>query len=137
MNRLLVKCTAVANFLLSLLLFLFRRPLLSIYTDNPQIFAWATAVFAIDFVAEGARAVSHIYEYSLRGAGDVRCMMIAMIVSGWLCGVGGAYFFGIRLQMGVAGFFLATALDEVCRAVLSVWRWRTGKWKTIFAAKAA
>lgn len=136
-NRLLVKCTAVANFLLSLLLFLFRRPLLSIYTDNPQIFAWATAVFAIDFVAEGARAVSHIYEYSLRGAGDVRCMMIAMIVSGWLCGVGGAYFFGIRLQMGVAGFFLATALDEVCRAVLSVWRWRTGKWKTIFAAKAA
>ena len=136
-NRLLVKCTAVANFLLSLLLFLFRRPLLSIYTDNPQIFAWATAVFAIDFVAEGARAVSHIYEYSLRGAGDVRCMMIAMIVSGWLCGVGGAYLFGIRLQMGVAGFFLATALDEVCRAVLSVWRWRTGKWKTIFAAKAA
>ena len=39
--------------------------------------------------------------------------------------------------MGVAGFFLATALDEVCRAVLSVWRWRTSKRKTIFAAKTA
>lgn len=136
-NRLLVKCTAVANFLLSLILFLSRRVLLGIYTDNPQIFAWSTAVFAIDFVAEGARAVSHIYEYSLRGAGDVRFMMVAMILSGWTFGVGGAYLFGIQLQMGIAGLFLATALDEVCRAVVSVRRWRVGKWKTIFATKAA
>lgn len=136
-NRLLVKCTAVANFLFSLILFLSRRVLLGIYTDNPQILAWSTAVFAIDFVAEGARAVSHIYEYSLRGAGDVRFMMVAMILSGWTFGVGGAYLFGIQLQMGVAGFFLATALDEVCRAAVAVRRWRVGKWKTIFATKTA
>ncbi len=45
--------------------------------------------------------------------------------------------FGIRLQRGVAGLFLATVLDEVCRAAVAVWRWRTGKRKTIFAAKAA
>ena len=41
-----------------------------------------------------------------------------------------SYLLGITLQMGVIGIALAMVCDWVVRAVLFIWRERTGKWKT-------
>lgn len=41
-----------------------------------------------------------------------------------------AYLFGIILQMGVIGIALAMVCDWVVRAVIFLWRQKSGKWKT-------
>ncbi|MBR4073041.1 MAG: hypothetical protein IKK24_03770, partial [Clostridia bacterium] len=130
-NRFLAKITRVINLLISISVIILRIPLLSLFTQNQNIIAISLGVLLIDVIIEQARAVSHIYEYALRGAGDVMLNMVVMILSCWIFCVAGAYFFGMVLKMGLIGFWIGLALDESCRAVFSYFRWRTGKWKGI------
>lgn len=44
-------------------------------------------------------------------------------------GVGGSWLFGVTLGMGLAGLWLAMALDECIRAVLFLCRWHSGAWQ--------
>lgn len=129
LNRKLVKLTTVVNLSVSLLLFALRRPLLSLFTDDPVIIAMSFWVFLIDMIAGQARAVSQIYEYALRAAGDVTFAMITIISSCWICGVGLNYVFTIPCGLGLAGLWLAVSLDETVRAVSTVYRWKTNKWR--------
>ena len=41
-----------------------------------------------------------------------------------------SYLLRITMQMGVIGIALAMICDWMVRAVLFIWRERTGKWKT-------
>ena len=54
-------------------------------------------------VAEQARAVSQIYEYSLRAVGDVTFTTVTVIASCWLCGVGAELSVEYSLRAGACG----------------------------------
>ena len=129
--RQLTRITSAANLLLSCLLLLFRRPVLSIFTSQEEVLAMALTVFAIDIVVEQARAVSQIYEYGLRSTGDTFFSMVGILASCWVNGVGVAYLLGIRLGLGLPGIWVGFALDETCRAAVTYGRWRSGRWRQI------
>lgn len=131
MTKQLVRLTCPVNLAISLIILAFRVPILHAFTQNEQIIAWATAVLLIDIVAEQSRAFSQIYEYTLRGAGDVTFAMAATIFSCWSCSIGLGYLFGIVCGWGIIGIWVATTLDELLRAVFTVWRWKTQKWRTL------
>lgn len=135
LNRALVKLTCLVNLSISLAIILLRRPLLMIFTDSEEIIAISLAIFLIDLVAEQARAVSQVYEYALRGVGDMRFMMIVTTVSCWLFGVGLAYVLSIPAGMGLVGCWLGMTLDESVRAIASYVRWKKGKWMTLTPLK--
>ena len=128
LNKRLVRLTCLVNLTISLTIILLRRPLLSIFTGNEEIIQIAVWVFLIDVVAEQARGISQVYEYALRGVGDMKFMMIVTTVSCWVFAVGLAYFLGVYLGFGLVGCWIGMALDETVRAVFSWGRWNRGKW---------
>ncbi len=128
LNRQLVKITTVVNFLISLSIVLFRIPLLSFFTQNRAIIQMSLSIVLVDILIEQARAVSQIYEYALRAAGDVAFTMIVTIISCWSCSVGLAYFLSIHCGLGLIGIWIGLAIDETIRAIATFFRWRSNKW---------
>lgn len=126
--RRLVKLTVSINFIICFAIILFYKPLMSIFTENPIIIQTALWVFMIDAIAELSRGSSQVYEYALRGAGDMKFMLFVTFCSCWLISVGLAYLLSIKLGLGIIGCYIAVAIDELLRAVFSFYRWKTGKW---------
>lgn len=128
LNRMLVRITSPLNLTVSVLIVLLRRPLLAMFTDNAVILQMALGILLVDILIEQARAVSHVYEYALRAAGDVTPTMIVTLVSCWVFSVGLAYVLSIVCEMGLIGCWIGLAIDEGIRAVYTYYRWRAGKW---------
>ena len=129
MNRNLIRLTIPINLIVSLTILLLSRPLVRLFTGDEQTLALATLVFLVDIVAEQARAISQVYEYALRGVGDVWFSLICTTVSCWVVNIGLAYFLSITCGLGLIGCFIAISLDETVRAIVTVFRWKKGKWK--------
>ena len=128
LNNAVVKFTIPANLLVSLGILIFREPILSMFTDNQLIMDMAFGILLVDLIVEQARAVSHIYEYALRAAGDVTLTMIITLISGWVFSVGLAYWLSIPCGMGLIGCWIGLAIDESIRAIFTFIRWQRGKW---------
>ena len=76
---------------------------------------------------------------SLRAAGDVRFTMITGIGSMLLFRLGSGILFGVILNLGVFGVWMAMGMDWLARSVAFVFRYKSGKWQTakVLDAKAA
>jgi|GEM_PF-1400035 len=129
LNAQLVKITVFINFLISLTVILLRKPLLAQFTQNQQIITLALGIFLIDLLVEQARAVSQVYEYALRATGDVLFSLIILICSCWIFSIGLSYFLAIKCNLGLIGCWIGLAVDEWIRAIVTYFRWRSGKWQ--------
>lgn len=125
LNKMLTHFTVPVNFLVSLGIVLLRVPLLAMFTSEKEIYVIALGVFLLDILVEGARAISHIYEYSLRSTGDVTPTMITTLISCWVFSVGLAYVLSIPCGLGLVGFYIGLALDEWVRAIFVFFRWKS------------
>lgn len=112
-----LKITLVLNVTLSLLLFLFGRPLLSLFTSDPEILRAGSTLLLLDIFVELFRGFNHIEENSLRGAGDVVFPMVVSICSCWMISVLLSYLLGVKAGLGLNGCWIAFALDEAFRGV--------------------
>ena len=68
---------------------------------------------------------------SLRAAGDVRFTMAVGIGSMLLFRLGSGMLFGMILNLGVIGVWMAMGMDWLARSVAFTFRYKSGKWKTI------
>ena len=124
-----VACLAVlSNLFFSAILFLFRRPLLGLFTDTPAILSAATGILLIDFAVETGRALNNSFAGALNAVGDVRYQLVVNQLSGWLVSVGGAYILSTVCGLGLYGVWTAFALDELTRGLILRFRWCGGRW---------
>ena len=123
-----LKVTILLNATLSILLFLFGRPLLSLFTKDPDILKVGCALLFWDIFVEIFRGFNHIEENSLRGAGDVVFPMIVSICSCWTMSVLFSYILGVKLGLGLTGCWIAFAMDEAFRGINYFFRWKSKKW---------
>ena len=124
MNRQLIKLTGGVNFIMSVIVILLRRQLIGIFTDNELIINISTVIFCVDVITEQARAVSHVYEYSLRAIGDVLYSTVVLIISCWAFSVGFSYLLAIKYGIGLLGCWIGLAIDEIIRAGVTYFRWK-------------
>ncbi|MCD7874720.1 MAG: hypothetical protein LUH17_07140 [Acidaminococcaceae bacterium] len=66
---------------------------------------------------------------SLQAAGDIKGPVTIGLISMWLVSVAGAYFFGIVLDLGLIGIWIAMMLDECLLALVFIYRWHSGVWR--------
>lgn len=119
------------NVLLSVLAFVFHRPLLSLFTKDEQTLKLAGTIMFIDIFLEIGRAINNVAEIALNSNGDVKTTLIFSVVTCWLFGVLLAYLLCITAGMGLVGLWIAFAVNELAKGTAYLIRWKTGKWKNL------
>ncbi len=128
--RKLTKTTLLFSSAWNLLVFLLTPVFLRLYALEPetkQLVIWLVLIHnvfnAVAFPFSGALS------NGLRAAGDVKFTMYVAIGSTIAARLLLSYLFGIVFHMGVIGIAVAMVGDWVVRAVIFIWRQKSGKWK--------
>lgn len=95
------------------------------FTTDVEAIRMVTIALRIDAFAQPALAIGLVLAGALQGAGDTKSPMYSTAIGMWLFRVVGIYILGIYFQMGIAGIWIAIALDILIRAVFLSWRYRT------------
>ena len=112
-------------------LFLAARPLAGLFTPDTEVIALTSVILRVVAFAEPFFALSIVLFGSLRGANDTRYPMFICLLSMWVVRIVLTVFFVFVLHMGLPGVWLAMALDLILRGILSLLRWRGGKWQRL------
>lgn len=126
-----LKLTVLGSFGIALLTFLFARPLLSLFTDNPEVYELGVTLLIFSFILEPVRSVSIISSSSLKGAGDTKFTSYIGATSFVFILIPLSYVLGIHWGYGLVGVWTAYVVDEVFRMSVNYSRWRHGKWKDL------
>ncbi|WP_404455945.1 MATE family efflux transporter [Oceanobacillus kapialis] len=110
------------------IVYLLHEPLLGIFTDNPTIVQTGAFLLLMTVILEPGRAFNLVMISSLRAAGDVKFPVYIGIASMWGISVTFAWFFGIFLDLGLIGIWIAFIADEWLRGVFMLRRWRKRHW---------
>lgn len=114
----------------SLLLWGFSDTALSIFTSDPEILALGKSLLLVSIFLEPARAVNIIGGYALRTVGDARFPVVVGMLFIW--GILPVIFALDRIWgLTLVGLWVCFAVDEIVRAGINLWRWKTGKWKAM------
>ena len=119
--------TGTSMFFVVILNFI-KSPIISIFTDNPQIVQMVSELLRVSILLEFGRSLNLIYVGALKGAGDVRFPVLYGIFSNWCVMVLLAYILGIKFQLGIVGCFLGIAADEITRGAVMFFRWKGKLW---------
>lgn len=117
------------NILISVMIYLFRVPLVSIFSAEDYTLKLAGIVMLVDVFVETGRAVNHVFENMYAACGDVKTTMLTSICSCWAGSVLLTYLLGVKLGLGLAGCWIAFAADELFKASVYLIRWKSKKWK--------
>ena len=129
--RKLMKITLLLSAGWNLLIFLLTPLFMKFYSLSPEtknLVIWLVLIHnvfnAIAFPFSGALS------NGLRAAGDVKFTMYVSIVSTVFGRLLLSYLLGINLHMGVIGIAVAMVCDWIIRAVVFLWRQKSGTWKS-------
>lgn len=125
----------IISFLMAGIASLFAKPLLSIFTDNPEIIKEGTILLYLTLLLEPGRSFNLVIISSLRAAGDVKFPVIMGVISMWGVSVPLAYLLGITFDLGLIGIWLAFTADEWLRGLFMLSRWRKRKWQKQLVVK--
>ncbi|GMV98525.1 MAG: MATE family efflux transporter [Phycisphaerae bacterium] len=76
-------------------------------------------------------ALMIVYTNALRGAGDTRYPLLFTLIGMVIVRLPLAYFCGIVLEGGLIGAWVGMFADMTARAVLSTWRFASGRWMRV------
>lgn len=123
----------LAGFLISLFLVIVTKiaqvPLVHLFTNNETVQGLVYMVLIVALIHEPGRAFNIIIIPALKGAGDIRFPVYVGMIFMWGIGVLFAYIFGIALQWGLLGIWIALAADEWIRGLVIFFRWHNGRWR--------
>lgn len=111
------------------LVVLFRRDIISIFTDNTEVIEIATQVLVLGLVLETGRTLNIVIINSLRAAGDARFPVLMGAISMIGISLPLGYVFVFILDWGLVGVWVAIAIDEWTRGLIMLFRWKSKKWK--------
>ncbi len=102
--------------------------LMGIFTENSSIIATGTMLLWISVLLEPGRVFNVVVINSLRATGDVGFPIKMAVLSMWCVWVPLAWLLGLQLHIGIAGMWIAMAIDEWLRGVLMYRRWKRRDW---------
>lgn len=108
---------------------------IGLLVSDPAVIAEATPALRVAGFFDPIIGLNFILMGALRGAGDTKFPLYGRMISSVGIRVSLAYLFIPALGWGLMGGRLAMGLDSVFLVVLIVWRFRSGRWKTIFQEK--
>jgi putative MATE family efflux protein len=114
---------------LAAVLSLFRNTILRIFPMQEDIFTLCSSLVIFTMLMEPGRTFNLIIINGLKGSGDVNFPVRVGIASMWGIGVLCAFIFGLALEIGVIGIWLAISMDEWTRGIIMYFRWKSKVWQ--------
>lgn len=108
---------------------LFRKPLMQVFTDNPEVIKIGASVLALSILLETGRTMNIVVINSLRASGDARFPVKIGFLSMVCMSLPLGYLFVFVLDWGLVGIWLAISADEWVRAIIVYFRWKSRKWE--------
>ena len=108
---------------------IWSAPIIRVFTSDPAVAALGAQTLFIAAATEIFFSFSVIASGICRGSGDVRFSLLVSIIGMWGLRIGLVYIATRPLQMGVAGVWIAIAVDCCIRSIFFIWRLKSGKWK--------
>src|ERR1700689_5605922 len=102
--------------------------LLGFFTRNAAILAGGVLLVRLAIVLEPGRVFNVVVISSLRATGDVGFPIQMAVLSMWCVWVPLAWLLGLKLGLGLAGFWIAMITDEWLRGLLMYRRWKNRRW---------
>lgn len=127
-NRTQVLGTLV-SFILAFIFFFFGGPIVSMYSDDPQVIAWGAQILKLVALVQPFQSSQLILAGALRGAGDTKATAVITFITVLLVRPGLAILLVNYTNMGLMGAWIALVADQFLRSVLVYQRFLSGKWK--------
>ena len=102
-----------------------------LYFEDPATIGIGVHIMRIMIFIVLMQVAQVIYMGCLRGAGDVRFTTIASIISVTCIRPLTSYLFAYILDFGIIGVWYGVVCDQLCRLILTQWRFKSGKWMKI------
>lgn len=124
-----VRSAFVFTILMVSVVTIFRKQLMSLFTDNAEVIAIGGAVLALSILLETGRTMNIVVINSLRASGDARFPVKIGFLSMVCMSLPLGYLFVFVLDWGLVGIWLAISADEWMRAIIVYFRWKSRKWE--------
>lgn len=106
-----------------------KAPVISIFTREAEVARLVSSLLAFSIYIEFGRSLNLVYVGALKGSGDIKFPVGYGIVSMWSIMVLGSWILGLRLELGIIGFWIAIGTEETSRGIVMLLRWKSRKWQ--------
>jgi putative MATE family efflux protein len=117
--------------IVSLIFILLPDNIMMIFTDLPEVIAYGSQSLRIIGFGYFVYGVGMVYAQALNGAGDTRTPTIINVIGFWVIQIPLAYLLAYRFGLSETGAFISIPIAESAMALMSIYAFRRGKWKTI------
>lgn len=117
-----------AMIFVGVLLFVLAEPIIGLFTRDENVIPLAAAMLRIVAIAQPLNASYSILSGALRGATDVKGPFFIGIFGMWALRIPLALLFVFVFHLGLHGYWLAMIIDNMTKGLLSIHRFRKGKW---------
>ena len=120
-------------FLVGLSVFMFAgaEHIVSWFSTDADVVSTGKMALRVLCLGYGFYAYGMVVIQSLNGAGDTKTPTVLNLISFWVIEIPVAYLLAIVLELGPIGVFASVPIAESTLALLGIWRFRLGKWKTV------
>jgi len=117
---------SLCAFAIILVIVIFNRQFLSIFTADPAILSASFSLLLIMLAMEPIRSINVLGGIALKTVGDGKFSVILSLVFMW--GLVPVIVLSSVLGFGIVGVWACLLLDETLRACVNLWRWKSNRW---------
>ncbi|MDB4448133.1 MATE family efflux transporter [Roseivirga sp.] len=125
------KYNAIFMAFISVIYLIFAKYIIGLFSDVADVVNYGA--LSLQVIAAGYifYAYGMVVTQSFNGAGDTRTPTVINFFCFWVFQLPFAYLAAFTFDWGPSGIFIAITLAEILIAMVSVWLFRKGKWKTV------
>jgi putative MATE family efflux protein len=124
-----LKWAVIITVMVDVVVILLRKPLIGLFTENDDVLRLASQLIVLGFVLETGRSFNLVFVNALRATGDAVFTVYMGFFSMAVLSLSLGYLLVFQLGMGVAGVWIAVAVDEWTRGIVFWFRWRSRAWE--------
>jgi putative MATE family efflux protein len=124
-----LKWAVAITVLVDVVAILLRKPLIGLFTENADILQLTARLIVLSLILESGRSFNLVLVNALRASGDARFTVYMGFMSMAAMSLPLGYFLVFKLNLGLAGVWLAVAADEWTRGLVFWARWKSRAWE--------